>query len=103
MLPHTGIPAQALSREAGIELGPGPAQAVPVPPFQSNDPLHGLTLERILTELVAERGWRELAERVPIRCFMFDPTIKSSLIFLRRNPWARTKIEQIYVAWKAPR
>ncbi len=103
MLPHSGTDAQALSRQAGVELGPFPSQAGPVTPFKSNDPLHGLTLERILTELVAEHGWRELAERVPIRCFMFDPSIKSSLIFLRKNPWARTKIEQIYVAGKAPR
>ncbi len=66
------------------------------------DPLHGITLERLLTELVAEFGWRELADRVPVRCFMFDPTIKSSLVFLRKTPWARTKVEEIYVNWKTP-
>jgi uncharacterized protein (DUF2132 family) len=64
---------------------------------KSNDPLHGVTLERLLTELVARHGWEELGQRVPIRCFLFDPSIKSSLTFLRKTPWARTKVEQIYV------
>lgn len=64
---------------------------------KSNDPLHGITLERLLTELVARHGWEELGRRVPIRCFLFDPSIKSSLTFLRKTPWARTKVEQIYV------
>ncbi len=68
---------------------------------KSNDPLHGITLERLLTELVAEFGWRELGKRVPIRCFLFDPSIKSSLTFLRKNPWARTKVEEIYVGMKS--
>jgi uncharacterized protein (DUF2132 family) len=67
---------------------------------KSNDPLHGITLERILTELVAEFGWAELGRRVAVRCFRFDPSIKSSLTFLRRTPWARTKVEQMYVRWK---
>ena len=62
------------------------------------DPLHGITLEKILTVLVEHYGWRELAAQVPVRCFMFDPSIKSSLTFLRKTPWARTKIEQMYVA-----
>lgn len=68
--------------------------------FKSKDPLHGITLERLLTELVAEYGWQEMARRVEIRCFLFDPSIKSSLTFLRRTPWARTKVEEIYVRWK---
>ncbi len=63
----------------------------------TKDPLHGITLEKLLTVLVEEYGWRELARQVPVRCFMFDPTIKSSLTFLRKTPWARAKIEQIYV------
>jgi uncharacterized protein (DUF2132 family) len=67
---------------------------------KSNDPLHGVTLERILTELVAEFGWEELGRRVAVRCFRFDPSIKSSLTFLRKTPWARTKVEQMYVRWK---
>lgn len=67
---------------------------------KSNDPLHGVTLERIVTELSAHFGWRELARRVPIRCFLFDPSVTSSLKFLRRTPWARAKVEDIYVRWK---
>jgi uncharacterized protein (DUF2132 family) len=68
---------------------------------KSNDPLHGITLERLLTELVAEYGWQEMGRRIEIRCFLFDPSIKSSLTFLRKTPWARTKVEEIYVRWKA--
>jgi uncharacterized protein (DUF2132 family) len=66
----------------------------------SKDPLHGVTLERLVTELVGHFGWEELGQRVPVRCFLHDPSIKSSLPFLRRTPWARTKVEQIYVHWK---
>ena len=69
-------------------------------PRKSSDPLHGVTLERLLTELVDHHGWREMGRRVPIRCFLFDPSIKSSLTFLRRNPWARTKVEEIYISFK---
>jgi uncharacterized protein (DUF2132 family) len=61
------------------------------------DPLHGVTLQKVLETMVAHSGWRELAERIPIRCFMFEPTIKSSLIFLRKTPWAREKLENWYV------
>jgi len=61
------------------------------------DPLHGVTLQKLLEAMVAKHGWRELAHRIPIRCFMFDPTIKSSLIFLRKTPWAREKLENWYV------
>lgn len=64
---------------------------------KNNDPLHGITLERIVTELSAELGWDELGRRVPVRCFLYDPSIKSSLTFLRKTPWARTKVEQIYI------
>ena len=62
-----------------------------------NDPLHGLTLEQILKTLVDRYGWPELANRIEVRCFMFDPSIKSSLKFLRQTPWARKKIEDWYV------
>lgn len=72
-----------------------------MPEFKSNDPLHGLTLECILTELVDHYGWEEMGQRVAIRCFLFDPSIKSSLTFLRKTPWARAKVEEIYVRWKA--
>ena len=66
----------------------------------SNDPLHGVTLERVVTELSTHFGWPELARRVPIRCFQFDPSVKSSLTFLRKTPWARAKVEDVYVRWK---
>jgi uncharacterized protein (DUF2132 family) len=63
---------------------------------KSKDPLHGVTLEKLLTALVEEHGWAGLADRVPVRCFMFDPSIKSSLTFLRKTPWARAKVEDLY-------
>lgn len=69
-------------------------------PAGSNDPLHGVTLERMLTELVTHFGWEELGQRIDIRCFRFDPSIKSSLVFLRKTPWARAQVEQLYVRWK---
>jgi len=68
------------------------------PAHRSNDPLHGITLEQILQRLVERHGWAELASWVPIRCFMFDPSISSSLKFLRRTPWARKKVEELYLA-----
>ena len=66
-------------------------------PPKSNDPLHGLTLETIVTRLVEKHGWAELGRRIDIRCFNYDPSVKSSLQFLRRTPWARTKVEELYV------
>jgi len=63
----------------------------------SKDPLHGVTLEMILTELVAHFGWPELGEQVRIRCFTTDPSIASSLKFLRRTPWAREKVASLYL------
>jgi len=62
----------------------------------SRDPLHGVTLEMILTALVAHFGWSELGQQVNIRCFTTDPSITSSLKFLRRTPWARQKVESLY-------
>jgi uncharacterized protein (DUF2132 family) len=64
---------------------------------QSNNPLHGITLEMMLVELVERYGWDELADRVPVNCFMNNPSIKSSLTFFRKTPWARTKIENLYL------
>ncbi len=66
-------------------------------PAPSNDPLHGLTLETIVTRLLEHYGWSELGRMIDIRCFNFDPSIKSSLQFLRKTPWARAKVEQLYV------
>ena len=64
---------------------------------QPNNPLHGYTLEQIVISLSDYYGWDGLAERIPVRCFMFDPTVKSSLKFLRRTPWARKKMEDLFV------
>ena len=58
--------------------------------------LEGITLEALLTRLVEHHGWEELGRRIPLRCFTHDPSIKSSLTFLRRTPWAREKVEQLY-------
>lgn len=66
-------------------------------PEQPNDPLHGLTLERIVTELEEHYGWEELGARINIRCFKSDPSVKSSLKFLRKTPWARAKVEALYL------
>jgi uncharacterized protein (DUF2132 family) len=60
------------------------------------DPLHGITLERIVTELVERYGWAELGKLIEIRCFTTDPSVASSLKFLRRTPWARKKVETLY-------
>lgn len=62
-----------------------------------NDPLHGIRLVDILEKLVAEYGWEELGMKINIRCFNNDPSIKSSLKFLRKTPWARDKVEQLYI------
>jgi uncharacterized protein (DUF2132 family) len=64
---------------------------------QPNNPLHGKTLEMILVFLVDRYGWDELGDRIDINCFRFDPSIKSSLTFLRKTPWARKKVEDLYL------
>lgn len=65
--------------------------------IQKNNPLHNLTLENILTYLVEEKGWEYLASEIKINCFMSNPSIKSSLTFLRKTPWARTKVENLFL------
>ena len=65
----------------------------------SNDPLHGVTLQHVLTTLVEHYEWSGLAESIDIRCFKSDPSIKSSLTFLRKTPWAREKVEKLYVKY----
>jgi uncharacterized protein (DUF2132 family) len=67
------------------------------PNEQPNNPLHGITLEMILIRLVEQYGWEELGRRIPIKCFINEPGIKSSLKFLRRTPWARKKVEELYL------
>jgi len=64
---------------------------------QPNNPLHGITLETILKYLVENFGWEYLNRRIEIRCFFSHPSIKSSLVFLRKNPWAREKVEKLYI------
>lgn len=63
---------------------------------QPNNPLHGVTLEKMLTELVAGYGWDGLGRQIDIRCFTHDPSVQSSLKFLRRTPWARERVESLY-------
>jgi uncharacterized protein (DUF2132 family) len=64
---------------------------------QPGNPLHGITLEKMLTELVASLGWEAMGSALPIRCFTHEPSIASSLKFLRRTPWARAKVEALYL------
>jgi len=72
-------------------------ESPPSPPVQPRNPLHGLTLENIVTALLAHYGWAGLAERIPVRCFISDPSLASSLKFLRKTPWAREKVEGLYL------
>jgi uncharacterized protein (DUF2132 family) len=67
---------------------------------QPNNPLHGITLEKMLTELVTFYGWQAMGQQIDIRCFTQDPSIGSSLKFLRRTPWARERVEALYVAMR---
>ena len=69
----------------------------PTPPAQPRNPLHGLTLEAIVTALVAHYGWAGLGQRIPVRCFTHDPSVSSSLKFLRKTPWARERVEGLYL------
>lgn len=71
--------------------------STPAAPPQPRNPLHGLTLEAIVTALVAAYGWQGLGERIALRCFTSDPSIASSLKFLRKTPWAREKVESLYL------
>jgi uncharacterized protein (DUF2132 family) len=64
---------------------------------QPNNPLHGITLEKILTDLVAHYGWEYMGYTIKIKCFTDNPSIKSSLVFLRKTPWARAKVETMYL------
>ena len=73
----------------------------PIPPDSgskrpSRDPLHGITLKMMITRLVDRHGWEELGRQIPIRCFQIDPSVKSSLVFLRKTPWARKRVEDWY-------
>ena len=80
-----------------MQTPPPPPNKPPAPPAQARNPLHGLTLEAIVTALVDYYGWGGLGERIPVRCFTSDPSITSSLKFLRKTPWARDKVEGLYL------
>lgn len=69
-----------------------------MPSTQANNPLHGLTLANMLEQLQHHYGWEGLAQRVKVNCFTHDPSLRSSLKFLRRTPWARAEVEQLYLA-----
>lgn len=71
---------------------------MPMP--QPGNPLHGITLEKMLIELVASLGWEAMGNALPIRCFTHEPSISSSLKFLRRTPWARARVEELYLQYK---
>lgn len=80
-----------------IPSGPAPSPEDRSPKRQpSSDPLHGMTLEKIVTALAEHYGWAGLAERIPLRCFTSDPSVSSSLKLLRKTPWAREKVESLY-------
>ncbi|MCE9584771.1 MAG: VF530 family protein [Planctomycetes bacterium] len=68
-----------------------------MPAEQKNNPLHGITLEQMILDLVERFGWEQMGEKIRIRCFTTDPSVMSSLKFLRRTPWAREKVEQLYL------
>jgi uncharacterized protein (DUF2132 family) len=74
-----------------------PSQPPSALPSQPRNPLHGLTLEAIVTALADHYGWDDLAQRIPVRCFTHDPSVASSLKFLRKTPWARDKVEGLYL------
>ena len=77
---------------------PSPAGTPPPQPAaQARNPLHGVTLEAMVTQLADFYGWEGLAQRIPVRCFALDPSVASSLKFLRKTPWAREKVEGLYL------
>ena len=89
---HTPLPAAAPASEQGTE-----PTTTAAPASQARNPLHGMTLEKILLALEAHYGWDGLGERIAVRCFTHDPSVASSLKFLRKTPWAREKVESLYL------
>jgi hypothetical protein len=91
--PHSGV---------ARHVGSGPDEFenndMSTPSSHPRDPLHGITLESIVNQLVQRHGWSEMGARIPIRCFLFNPTVKSSLTFLRKTPWARAKVEDWFIS-----
>ena len=89
--PSEGTPVNDEPATPRTDDGPKPAAP------QARNPLHGLTLEAIVTALADHYGWEELGQRIPVRCFNVDPSVGSSLRFLRKTPWAREKVEGLYL------
>ena len=81
-----------------VSPAPGSGAGGEAPRIHPRDPLHGVTLETVVNHLVQRHGWSEMGRRIPIRCFQFNPTVKSSLTFLRKTPWARQKVELWYLS-----
>jgi uncharacterized protein (DUF2132 family) len=96
MAPDSDLPAEKTNEKA-VEDASAPSDRREHP----RDPLHGVTLETIVQTLVNKHGWKEMGRRIPIRCFLFDPTVKSSLTFLRKTPWARAKVEDWFLMDRA--
>jgi len=81
----------------------GKLKAMTEPISHPRDPLHGITLESIINQLVQRHGWSEMGRRIKVRCFQFNPTVKSSLTFLRKTPWARKKVEDWFISELPPK
>ena len=92
--PPPGLDAANEHHALSTSLAPAGAKTLPI---QAANPLHGVTLEAIVTALAAHYGWVELGQRIAIRCFQSDPSVASSLKFLRKTPWARDKVESLYL------
>lgn len=92
-----------MTKKADAEPAAGdgaPSHAPPAgsaPRAHPKDPLHGVTLQTVVEELHARYGWEELGRQIPIRCFTHDPSLSSSLTFLRRTPWARSQVEDLFL------
>lgn len=99
--PPPSPPAEAPPPSDGPQAAPvpepAPAPAAATPARQPRNPLHGVTLEAMVVALQQHFGWRGLAEQIPVRCFQSDPSVSSSLKFLRKTPWAREKVESLYL------
>lgn len=96
--PDAGRPEDDAAPNPTAPNPTAPSPAAPRP--HPRDPLHGITLQTVLEELQARYGWAELGRRIPIRCFTHEPSLRSSLTFLRRTPWARSQVEDLFLRLK---
>lgn len=95
---HADVQTIPPRRKGGMGAGTHPVRETMSAQEHAGDPLHGVTLERMLNELVEHFGWAVMGQRVRIRCFTSDPSVASSLRFLRKTPWAREKVEALYLS-----